>query len=160
MASQQNFIERDVAVVVGASKGIGEVTAIELAKTNKYNLLILARSKLELEQVAKLCEKEGNITVNIKVVDIGEEDSFETALNEGITELLPSWNNSKDKGVKNQFFVRVVVFCAGILNYSHSSSSVFAKLDWKKTINVNLLAAMTSSRICLPFMLKVISYFY
>ena len=50
--------QRQVAVIIGASSGIGMATALEFAK-HDYDVVLAARRKKELDDVAKQCRDEG-----------------------------------------------------------------------------------------------------
>lgn len=51
-------MEKKIAIITGASSGIGKAGAIRFAKEG-YNLVIAARRRNKLEEVAELCRAEG-----------------------------------------------------------------------------------------------------
>lgn len=55
---------REVAVVTGASSGIGRATALEFAKQG-YNVVLTARREAELQKVAEECEQAGAKAVGV-----------------------------------------------------------------------------------------------
>ena len=58
MAGKEGITERKVAVITGASSGIGLATALEFAR-NGYNVVLAARRMDELQEVAGQCEELG-----------------------------------------------------------------------------------------------------
>jgi hypothetical protein len=66
----------DWAVVTGASDGIGEATAITLAKRG-LNVVLIARSKDKLDAVAaKIRESAPKVQVEIHVADFSKTDIY------------------------------------------------------------------------------------
>lgn len=64
------------ALITGASKGIGKSIAIALAK-RKFNLLLVARSSSELEELKVSLTLAHGITVNYFVMDLSTEGAAE-----------------------------------------------------------------------------------
>ncbi len=64
-----------VAVITGASSGIGRATAIEFAK-NGYDIVLAARRQSELQNVAEVCEQFG-IRPMIVVADATDESAVQ-----------------------------------------------------------------------------------
>lgn len=62
-------IEGKVAVVTGASRGIGEAVAVALA-AKEARLLLVARSEEDLERVAKACREAGSPKVVTLAADL------------------------------------------------------------------------------------------
>jgi short-subunit dehydrogenase len=69
-----NDLKKEYAIVTGASKGLGKSIAIELAK-RKFNLILLARSKNELERLQAELTSIYNVSVDIFVIDLGGKDA-------------------------------------------------------------------------------------
>src|SRR4051794_3014314 len=61
----------NVAVITGASSGIGQATALKLASKG-YNLVLAGRRDQLLEDVARQCEKYGVETLSVQV-DVTKE---------------------------------------------------------------------------------------
>lgn len=70
--------ERKVAVVTGASRGIGKGIALELSKRG-YDLVLLSRNTEQLEVVKVLCE-ENNISSACIAVDFSDIKSIEASV--------------------------------------------------------------------------------
>ena len=67
--------ERKVAIVTGASAGIGEATAIALARRG-YAVVVSARRQDKLERVAAACDAEGGLGV-VHVADVSDESQVD-----------------------------------------------------------------------------------
>jgi short-subunit dehydrogenase len=78
------------ALVAGGSKGIGYAIATALAK-RKFNLILIARNKEELEMAGKKLEREYQIRVEILSFDLSLEESADT---------IGKWCNEKDVQLK------------------------------------------------------------
>lgn len=78
------------ALVSGGSKGIGYAIATALAK-RKYNLILIARSKEELEAAKKRLESEYQIQVEILPFDLSLDES---------ANFIGKWCNEKDLQLK------------------------------------------------------------
>lgn len=63
-----------IALITGASSGIGRDLAIELAKNN-YDLIIVARNKDRLNEIKKKIEKAYRVKVYVENVDLSDEES-------------------------------------------------------------------------------------
>ena len=62
------------ALITGASKGIGKEIAIELAK-KKYDLILIARSGVQLEDVAKEIKAKYAVNVEFLAADLSKPDA-------------------------------------------------------------------------------------
>ncbi len=124
-----------VAVVTGASAGIGEVTAAALAREGA-KVVLAARRLDRLEQVADAIENRGGIALAVRC-DVADRDQVET---------LPT--------VVKEAFGRcdVLVNNAGI-----PGGGPFSDLDMdaiERIVRVNLLGVMLCTKAFLPMMLK------
>lgn len=68
------------ALITGASKGIGKAIALELAK-KKYNVLLVARSELALQDLCKQIEGEYQVKAFYLAKDLSEPEAPEAVLN-------------------------------------------------------------------------------
>src|ERR1700749_3914823 len=67
-------------LVTGASSGLGEEMARQLAYQHGANLILLARRKEKLEQLKAQLEKEAKVSVKIIVADLSKLDEVDKAI--------------------------------------------------------------------------------
>ncbi|HUP26704.1 MAG TPA: SDR family NAD(P)-dependent oxidoreductase, partial [Candidatus Limnocylindrales bacterium] len=65
--------DNKVAVITGASSGIGHATAVEFA-SNGYNVVLVARRQKVLRQVADECEQYGVRALHVTADTTAEND--------------------------------------------------------------------------------------
>lgn len=130
LAEAEKILPRRVAVITGASSGIGEATAIEFAR-NGFDLVLTARRERELRQVAELCEQQGARTVVVTA-----DTSDETALREVANAAVTAYNG---------FDVWV----------NGAATSIYAKFedipeeDFRRLMDVNLFGYVHGCKIAL-----------
>ncbi len=61
------------ALITGASSGIGRDMAIELAR-KKYDDIVVARRKEELEKLKKEIEEKYKVKVDVRVLDLTDRE--------------------------------------------------------------------------------------
>lgn len=66
-----------IALITGASSGIGEAFAIELAAM-KHDITLVARQQNKLEKLAKDLMEKYDINVNIIIADLSTEQGIES----------------------------------------------------------------------------------
>lgn len=64
MADEPDITDNQVAVITGASSGIGQATAYEFAK-NGYDVVLVSRRQKLLKEVAAECEKHGVRAIHV-----------------------------------------------------------------------------------------------
>ena len=69
-------------LVTGASSGLGEEMARQLAYEHGANLILLARRREKLEQLKAELEKDANVSVKIVVADLSKLDDVDKAIDE------------------------------------------------------------------------------
>jgi short-subunit dehydrogenase len=69
-------------LVTGASSGLGEEVARQLAYHHQANLILLARRRDKLEQLKAELEKEAKVSVKIVVADLSNLDDVDKAIDE------------------------------------------------------------------------------
>jgi short-subunit dehydrogenase len=73
-------------LITGASSGLGKDFALEYAKA-KQNLILVARRKDRLDELAETCRTTYNVQVEVFAVDLSKEEAVSTFLDN----LDPSW---------------------------------------------------------------------
>ena len=72
--SDNKELQGKVALVTGASRGIGRATAIKLAQ-NGANLILISRTIETLSELAKLIKDEYQVEVTSAAIDISKENA-------------------------------------------------------------------------------------
>ncbi|NBV96057.1 MAG: SDR family NAD(P)-dependent oxidoreductase [Verrucomicrobia bacterium] len=72
MTSKLQSMKGKVVLITGATRGIGRAGALRLA-TLEAKLILLARHRGRLEEVARLCRAAGSPEVRIFVVDLSSQ---------------------------------------------------------------------------------------
>jgi short-subunit dehydrogenase len=73
MASEQNHS----VVISGASRGIGRQIALTFTKETDYALLLIARSKPDLDETKALCRAEGDNKIVVQQCDLSDPKAIE-----------------------------------------------------------------------------------
>jgi NADP-dependent 3-hydroxy acid dehydrogenase YdfG len=120
---------RPVAVVTGASRGIGRATALRLAE--RYDVVALARTKPALESLAKAIVKGGGKCTPV-VVDMADDAAIVKAL----------------RGID----VDLLVNNAGVITIKPFMEMTAAEAQ--EMLDVNLRGLITATRAVLPGMIK------
>ena len=122
------------ALVTGASSGIGETFAVELAKKNN-NLVLVARSQDKLEQLASKLSSQYKIEAEVIALDLTEASArqtvFDTVRNKGIT-------------------VDLLINNAGLGDYGAFSDRPLSKQ--MTAIELNIAAVVELTGLFLPLM--------
>ena len=124
---------KPVAIVTGASTGIGKYISIKLSKNN-YHVILISRNKQKLQLVEKYIKDIGN-DCSIVCADIGKKSSIE-----------------KISSIPNIHSVDVLVNNAGI--------GVFNKIqnisvsEWDEQINTNLRGSFLMTKLVIDSMIK------
>ncbi|MDE0882815.1 MAG: SDR family NAD(P)-dependent oxidoreductase [Myxococcota bacterium] len=127
-------LEGCVALISGASRGIGRATAVELAKAG-CEVVLLGRDELALEKTAEACSEYCEKTL-FYAVDLADPEALDATLKD----LLESTGK-----------LNIVVNNAGILG-PNTPSDPFEQSAL--TIQINLLAMMRLTQSCLDTMLS------
>ena len=124
---------KPVAIVTGASTGIGKHISIKLSKNN-YHVILISRNKQKLQLVEKYIKDIGN-DCSIVCADVGEKSSIE-----------------KISSIPNIHNIDVLVNNAGI--------GVFNKIqnisvsEWDEQINTNLRGSFLMTKLVIGSMIK------
>lgn len=129
-------MKKPVALITGASRGIGRNIALKLASKG-YDLLITCHNNIsELEEVQKQCEKY-SVTVHTYSLDIGNFHQVETMF------------NTFQDFIAN---LEVLVNNAGIAHYGLLQDMTTDQ--WHSLLNTNLSGLFYTSKLSIPIMLK------
>jgi len=130
----QNLKEKN-ALITGAGKGIGKAVALALAAQG-VNVALLARTKTDLEQVAKEIEPYGVKTV-IVTADIADIESVNQAVNTVLAEFKT---------------IDILINNAGIGKFGKFLD--LTPEDFENIIKVNLFGIYYATRAVLPGMIE------
>ncbi|HMP50569.1 MAG TPA: SDR family NAD(P)-dependent oxidoreductase [Candidatus Melainabacteria bacterium] len=132
--SSQSLKDR-VAIVTGASSGIGEATALKLAGVGMRTAL-LARREDRIAELANTITEQGGEAISIKT-DMGSE----AEIKEAVDKVLSKWGQ-----------VDVLVNNAGVMYLGPICGASTA--EWKNMVEVNLLGLMYATHEVLPSMIE------
>jgi len=125
-----------VAIVTGASAGIGAAIAVKLAKSGVH-VVALARRENLLKELAETVNDKDNGTIYTKVCDVTNEQAVKDVF---------SWVDSTLGGPS------ILINNAGVVKVS---SLLNGKLeDWQDTFNLNVIALSVCSREAYKSMTK------
>lgn len=128
-------LKNKVAIITGASSGIGKATAMKLAKEGA-SVVLCARSEDELNQLKDKIEKAGGKALVVKT-DVTKPADFEKAVSQTLSEY-----GSIDVLVNN----------AGLMPLSYVEK---LKTDeWEKMVDVNIKGVLNGVAAVLPTMRK------
>jgi len=127
---------RLIALVTGASSGIGEATSLLLAKNN-FDIIITGRRKQRLEKLKGKIESETDAKVLLLNFDIRKQSENETIINN----LPDQWKN-----------IDVLINNAGLA--AGLSSIQDGNIDeWERMIDTNIKGLLYISRVVIPLMI-------
>ncbi len=124
-----------IALITGATSGIGKATATKLARNN-FNIIITGRRKDRLEKMAEEIKKATHSDVYVLHFDVRDKQEVETA----IDSLPEEWKN-----------IDVLVNNAGLavgLNHIHEGEID----DWERMIDTNVKGLLYMTRKIAPLM--------
>ena len=130
-----NFIDKWV-IITGASSGLGEALAIELASKEEANLIITARRKERLDSLRSRIGEEFNREVIVISSDLSDPESVENLFYE---------STSKKK-------IFAIINNAGITDFNPADIKDYDK--YEKIIEVNLKSLMKLSLMFLSYFKK------
>lgn len=117
------------AIVTGASRGIGKAISIELAKVGIKHLILVARERQKLAEVATEIE-----TIGVKVTTLSLDLRQLASINIAIAQ---AWCTHKP--------IHLLVNCAGVAHQSTFLNSQPGKVE--EEISLNLLGMMNITRL-------------
>ena len=125
--------EKKVAIITGASRGIGASISNQLAMLN-YDLILVARNEKELMKVKTDCEKNGSV-IKIFPCDLSDSESLESVV-DYIAEKISR--------------VDILINNAGIGIFGPIENLEME--DWDRVIDLNLKAPFFLIRAVVPIM--------
>lgn len=122
-------IKGKTALVTGASRGIGKAIALELAQQGIQHLLLVARDRQRLADVAAEIE-----TIGVKVTTLSLDLTQSSSINIAIAQ---AWRTHRP--------IHLLVNCAGVAHQAPFLETQPLKVE--EEISINLLGMMTITRI-------------
>ena len=126
-----------IALITGATSGIGKATAIQLAEQN-YDLIITGRRKERLESLATEIKDKHNCKITILNFDIRKKHEVDDA----IDSLEENWKN-----------IDVLVNNAGLAAGAEPIQDGLVD-DWERMIDTNIKGLLYISRKVMPLMVN------
>lgn len=126
-------LDGKVAIITGASSGIGQATALSLAAEGAYVVLVARRSD-RLETLAKKIVEDGGQALSI-VADVTNE----TQVREMVSKVDAKWGH-----------VDILINNAGIMLLGLIDGADTE--DWRRMVNINVLGLMYATHAVLPLM--------
>jgi short-subunit dehydrogenase len=134
MAGPLSFENRWV-VVTGASSGLGLEMARQLARDHKANLVLVARRRDRLQQLAEELEAKHAVKVASVVADLSLESEVERAFHESVA----------DRDVYG------VILNAGVTHFGEHMDLPW--VDFKKLLDTNINAVAQMTHLFVPYLL-------
>ncbi|HON18807.1 MAG TPA: SDR family oxidoreductase [Salinivirgaceae bacterium] len=128
---------KSIALITGATSGIGKATALELAKLN-YRLIITGRRADRLRELASMIENQYNTEVYPLEFDIRSRDATEKA-----------WESLPDDLKQVDVLINNAGLAAG-LDHIHTGNPD----DWDQMIDTNVRGILNISRLVIPQMVE------
>jgi len=126
-----------IALITGATSGIGKATALQLAEQN-YNLIITGRRMERLESLAAKITDE----FNCKIISLNFDIRNKQEVDNAIDSLEGNWKN-----------IDVLVNNAGLAAGANSIQDGLVD-DWERMIDTNIKGLLYISRKIMPLMAK------
>lgn len=136
--SHANRLEGTVALVTGASSGIGQATALQLAASGA-RVVLVARRKDRLEQLAQQIFAAGGIALPF------EADVASPSEAQGVV----------DRAVAEFGRLDTLVNAAGVMLNGPSIESPLT--DWEQMVDVNLRGLMYVTKAALPHLVEAVA---
>lgn len=146
-------VEGKVAIVTGASRGIGKAIAITLAEAGA-DITVIARTKKQLEKTAYEIRKTGHKSLAIPM-DVSQEDQVQSAVYQTVSEFGKIDILSHNAGILMLKPVAVIPG-ARFPGMEEGDTDVRAQTlsEWQRVMDVNLTSAFLLTQAVGPYMLK------
>ena len=126
-------ISKPIAIITGASTGIGKQISIKLSDNN-YHVLLVSRKKSKLQEVEKQIKKDGNDCTSFSI-DVSNEDQ--------INQLQPYVDNNH---------IDVLINNAGIGIFNGIQN--ISEQEWDQQINTNLKGSFLMTKLVVDTMIR------
>lgn len=128
-------IKNKVAIITGASSGIGEATALKLAKEGA-KVVLTARSEDKLKALAKKIEKENGDAL-VVTADVTDSKEFKDVVK---------------KAIDKFGSVHILVNNAGLMPLSYIEK--FKTVEWNTMVDVNIKGVLNGIEAVLPTLIE------
>ncbi len=128
---------KKIALITGATAGIGKATAIKFAENN-FNVIITGRRKEKLQELAKLIIQKHNVEALPLSFDVRNKNEVENAINS----LSGEWKNI-------DVLVNNAGLAAGFSRIQEGDTN-----DWEIMIDTNIKGLLYVSRMIMPIMIE------
>ena len=136
MSVQSLPLTDQVALITGAGRGIGRAIALRLTKAGVRTVLA-ARTEQEIQTTAEIIRKDGGKTLVVPT-DVTQDDQVD---------------NLVEQTLAHYGQVDILVNTAG--GGPPRTPIIKSRItDWEQTLKVNLWAAMSLTKLILPFMIE------
>lgn len=130
------YLTDKVALITGASSGIGKAAALRLARAGAW-IGVLSRSEDEVNAVVKEIEGSGGKALAL-IADVSKPDQMQAA----ITKIGDEWGRID------------IVFANAGINGKWASLEDLTPEDWDKTLDINLKGTFLTVKYALPYLKK------
>lgn len=129
------MLKNKVAVITGASRGVGEATALAFARAGA-KVVLAARTKQDLDAVANRIHTEGGIA-HVIPTDVMQSDDVANLI---------------QRTLETHHQIDILVNNAGIGSFGFVAD--FEEAEWSTVIDSNLKSVFLCSKFALPTMLE------
>lgn len=146
-------VEGKVAIVTGASRGIGKAIALTLAEAGA-DITVIARTKKLLEKTAYEIRKTGHKAL-VMPMDVSEEDQVQSAVSRTVSEFGKIDILSHNAGI---LMLKPVAVIPGARFPGMEEGDVDVRAqtlsEWQRVMDINLTSAFLLTQAVGPYMLK------
>ncbi|UCB44801.1 MAG: SDR family oxidoreductase [Spirochaetota bacterium] len=153
MSNEEHRVDGKVAIVTGASRGIGKAIALTLAEAGS-DITVIARTEAQLEKTAKEIRKLGRRALSIPM-DVSKEEQVQSAVKQTVSEFGKIDILSHNAGIL-MFKPVAVIPGAKFPGMEAAEDDVKAQTlaEWQQIIDVNLTSAFLLTQAVGPYMLQ------